>query len=380
MTIRMVDLERQRQALEPGISAAIAAVIASGAFVNGEAVKALEARLSDWLGGGIHTVACANGTDAIQILVRAAGIGPGDAVFVPSLTFVATAGAVALTGATPVFCDVEAATGVIDPASVARAVAMVRAGGRLRPAAVIAVDLFAVPADYPALEALCAAEGMRLFTDGAHSLGSESRGAKCCTFGDGAATSFYPSKALGCWGDGGAVFVRDPALAAAARSVAHHGTEGSPTNHVRVGTNSRLDTIQAAVLLEKLAVYDAEVAARRRIGARYAAELADVVTVPGFRAGDAPCWSYYAVRHPARDALAAHLAAQGVPSVAYYKVPTHRQPGYGGFPRDPAGLAATEAWGETLLCLPLHPYLTDAEVDHVIGAVRGFAATRAAAE
>lgn len=380
MTIRMVDLERQRLALEPGISAAIAAVVASGAFVNGEAVRVLEARLSDWLGGGIHTVACANGTDAIQILMRAAGIGPGDAVFVPSLTFVATAGAVALTGATPVFCDVEAATGVIDPASVARAVAMVRAGGRLRPAAVIAVDLFAVPADYPALEALCAAEGMRLFTDGAHSLGSESRGARCCTFGDGAATSFYPSKALGCWGDGGAVFLRDPALAAAARSVAHHGTEGSYTNHVRVGTNSRLDTIQAAVLLEKLAVYDAEVAARRRIGARYAAELADAVTVPGFRAGDAPCWSYYAVRHPARDALAAHLAAQGVPSVAYYKVPTHRQPGYGGFPRDPAGLAATEAWGETLLCLPLHPYLTDAEVDHVIGAVRGFAATRAAAE
>jgi dTDP-4-amino-4,6-dideoxygalactose transaminase len=380
MAIRMVDLERQRLALEPGISAALAGVVASGAFVNGPAVGALEERLSAWLGGGIHTIACANGTDAIQILLRAAGIGAGDAVFVPSLTFVATAGAVALAGATPVFCDVEPSTGVIDPDSVARALAAVRAAGRLTPRAVIAVDLFAVPADYARLQALCAAHGLRLFTDGAHSLGSESGGRKCCTFGDGAATSFYPSKALGCWGDGGAVFVRDAALAAAARSVAHHGTEGSPTRHVRIGTNSRLDTIQAAVLLEKLAVYDAEVAARRRIGARYAAGLADAVTLPGYRDGDAPCWSYYAIRHPARDALAAHLAAAGIPSVAYYKLPTHRQPGYAAFPRDPAGLAATEAWGETLLCLPLHPYLTADEVGQVIAAVRGFAGICAAAE
>jgi dTDP-4-amino-4,6-dideoxygalactose transaminase len=380
MTIRMVDLERQRLALEPRVSQAMAAVVAAGAFVNGPAVRALEERLSDWLGGGIHTLACANGTDAIQILIRAAGIGPGDAVLVPSLTFVATAGAVALTGAVPVFCDVEPATGVICPDSVARTLAAVRAEGRLRPRAVIAVDLFAVPADYVRLSALCAAEGLRLFTDGAHSLGSETGGAKCCTQGDGAATSFYPSKALGCWGDGGAVFIRDPALAAAARSVAHHGTEGSYTNHVRVGTNSRLDTLQAAILLEKLAIYDAEVAARRRIGARYAAELGDVVTVPGYRAGDAPCWSYYAIRHPARDALAAHLADRGIPSVAYYKVPTHLQPGYAGFPRDPAGLAATEAWGASLLCLPLHPYLTDAEVAAVIAAVRSFAGMREAAE
>jgi dTDP-4-amino-4,6-dideoxygalactose transaminase len=371
MTIRMVDLERQRRALEPGVSAAMARVLDHGAFVNGPEVRALEAALSDYL-GGIHAVACANGTDALQILVRAAGIGPGDAVLVPSLTFVATAGAVALTGATPVFCDVEPETGVICPDSVARTVAAVRAEGRLAPRAVIAVDLFAVPADYARLEPYCAAEGLMLFTDGAHSLGSDCGGRRCCSFGDGAATSFYPSKALGCWGDGGAVFLRDAGLAAAARSVAHHGTEGNYTNHVRVGTNSRLDTLQAAVLLEKLGLYDAEVAARRRIGARYIAELADVVTVPGFRAGDAPCWSYFAIRTPERDALAAHLAARDIPSVAYYKVPIHRQPGYAGFARDPRGLPATEDFADTLLCLPLHPYLEEAEVDTVIGAVRGF--------
>ena len=378
MTIRMVDLGRQRDALEPGVSAAIAAVLAAGAFVDGPAVKALEARLSAWLGGGIHTIACANGTDALQILVRAAGIGTGDAVLVPSLTFVATAGAVALAGATPVFCDVEPATGVICPDSVARTLAQVRAAGRLRPRAVIAVDLFAVPADYARLGALCAAEGLRLFTDAAHSLGSQSQGAWCGTFGDGAATSFYPSKALGCWGDGGAMFIRDPALAAVARSVAHHGTEAGQRQHVRVGTNSRLDTLQAAVLLEKLAVYDAELAARRRIGARYAQALRERVTLPAYRAGDLPCWSYYAVRHAARDALAAHLAAQGVPSVAYYQVPTHRQPGYAAYPCDPAGLPATEAWAATLLCLPLHPYLSATEVEQVIAAVRGFATGPAA--
>jgi dTDP-4-amino-4,6-dideoxygalactose transaminase len=375
MTIRMVDLERQRRALEPGVSAAMARVLKHGAFVNGPEVGALEAALSDYL-GGMHAVACANGTDALQILVRAAGIGPGDAVFVPSLTFVATAGAVALAGAVPVFCDVEPETGVLCPESLARTVAAVRAEGRLRPRAVIAVDLFAVPADYARLEPWCAAEGLLLFTDGAHSLGSESGGRRCCSFGDGAATSFYPSKALGCWGDGGAVFLRDRGLADAARSVAHHGTEGSYTNHVRVGTNSRLDTLQAAVLLEKLAIYDAEVAARRRIGARLIEALADVVTVPGFRAGDAPCWSYFAIRTPERDALAAHLAAQAIPSVAYYKVPIHRQPGYAGFARDPAGLPATEGFADTLLCLPLHPYLEEAEVAAVIAAVRGFFAGR----
>ena len=366
----MLDIARQRAAMEPGLSQAVLNVLDHGGFINGPEVGALESALTDYVGTP-HAIACANGTDALQILLRAAGVGAGDVVFVPSLTYFATAEAVALVGAEPVFVDVDATTACMDPDSLAAAVAMVKAaGGRAR--AVIAVDLFSLPADYAVLGAICTAQGIPLIIDAAQSFGTTLDGQRAGSFADAAATSFYPSKSLGGYGDGGAMFTANPDLAAAARSIANHGMSGGL--HTHVGTNSRLDSIQAAILLKKLAIFDDELARRRQIAQRFSTEMADSVTVPTAPAGCDPCWAYFVVRSDRRDALAAHLAERDVPSVPYYKVPIHRQPAFGGSRTAPGGLGVTDAWGDTLLCLPSHPYLTDAEVDRIIEGVQSFPA------
>lgn len=368
--LSLVDLARQRAALEPGISDAVAQVLAHGAYVNGPEVAALETALSDYL-GGVPVVGCASGSDALILLLRAAGIGPGDAVVVPSLTFVATAQSVAAVGATPVFADV-CDDGTLDPDSTAAALDMLAAQANGPVArAVIAVDLFALPADHTALSALCAARGLRLFYDAAHSVGTLTPHGPCGTYGDGAATSFYPSKALGCYGDGGAVMARDPDFAARVRQIANHGVIPGQ-GHALIGANSRLDTVQAAILLRKLAVFAAETDRRRAIAARYATELGPLASTPQPGPGTAPVWSYYCITHPDRDGLKAHLADQGIGAVAYYATPTHRHPAYTGFPTAPGGLPVTERFAARLLCLPMHAYLTEAEVTHITQAVAAY--------
>ena len=368
MTIGLVDLARQRAALEPRISAAIAQVIESGAYVNGPAVRTLEDQLRARLGVR-QAIPCANGTDALQLLLRAADIGAGDVVFVPSVTFAATIEAVVLAGALPVFVDIDAQTGNMSPDSLRATLAAGNFAGT--PRAVIAVDLFSLPADHRALGAIARDNGMLLFTDAAHSIGTDTPDGPCGALTDGAATSFYPSKALGCYGDGGAVFLDDEAMGERARAIANHGVYRGKSGHAVVGTNSRLDTIQAAVLLEKLRVFDTETARRRQIAARYRTELSDVCAVPPVDPGVAPVWSYFAIRHPARDALQAHLATQGINAIAYYRDPNHLHPAFTPYPVAES-MAGTFAFTGSLLCLPLHPYLTEAEVDLVIGAVRGF--------
>ncbi|PRX37770.1 dTDP-4-amino-4,6-dideoxygalactose transaminase [Meinhardsimonia xiamenensis] len=369
----MLDIARQRARLEPGLGKAIERVLEHTAFINGPEVRALEAALSEYAGVA-HAVACANGTDALQIMLRALGIGAGDAVFVPSLTFVATAEAVALAGATPVFVDVGRESGTMDPDSLAATVAKVRDGRRLTPRAVLAVDLFSIPADHARLSQLCAAEDLFLCYDAAQSFGTETPWGRSGSYGTAAATSFYPSKSLGAFGDAGAVMTADGALAARIRAIANHGVEDGA--HALVGTNSRLDTLQAAILLEKLGIFDEELAARRRIAHAYGEALDGLVQTPAVPEGVDPCWAYYVIRTPRRDALMSHLAEAGVPSVAYYRRPTHLHPAFAEAPRAPGGLPATEEWGETLLCLPSHPYLTDAEISQVIDAVRGFFTAR----
>ena len=364
----MLDIGRQRAALEPGLSEAVSAVLEHGRFINGPEVQALETALSEYTGVS-HALGCANGTDALQILLRAAGVGHGDTVFVPSLTYVATAEAVALTGAEPVFVDVDLATANMDPRSLGEAVELVKAGNG-RPRAVIAVDLFSLPADYEALGAICEAEGMTLIVDAAQSFGTTVGGRQAGSFGDAAATSFYPSKSLGGYGDGGAMLVSDPDLARAARSIANHGMQDGA--HAHVGTNSRLDSIQAAILLKKLAVFDDELSARRQIARRFSEALAEVCTVPAPPEGSDPCWAYYVIRSDRRDALGAHLEARGIPSLPYYKVPIHQQPAFRHCRAAPGGLPNTETYAETLLCLPSHPYLTEVEVEQIVDGVRAF--------
>ena len=371
MGVAFVDIARQRRAISPGLSQAMERVIARGAFVGGPEVGQLESALSLRLGGR-HAITCGSGTDALELLLRADGIGEGDAVFVPSLTFIATAEAVMLAGAVPVFVDVAEDTATLCPESLKRAIAHVRASGLGRPRAVIAVDLFSVPADAAALGAICAESGLRLFFDAAHSLGSDAPQGPCGSYGDGAGTSFYPSKALGCFGDGGAAFTPDPELAERVRAIANHGIGGPDRRHLHAGRNSRLDTLQAAVLLEKLNVFDGELAARRQIAEAYDAALAGLCGLPHVPEGTRPCWSYYAVATPMRDALKAHLDANGVASVVYYREPTHRHPAYAGCPVVPGGLPVTERFADTLLCLPVHPYMEAGEVSAVIDAVHGF--------
>jgi dTDP-4-amino-4,6-dideoxygalactose transaminase len=371
MAIGLVDLQRQRAALEPGLSQAMQRVLEHGGFVNGPEVAKLEAELAAFVGGG-QVICCANGTDALQLLLRGAGIGAGHCVFVPSLTFAATAEAVALTGAVPVFVDVDPGTGTLAPQSLRDALEMMRARGDIAPRAVIAVDLFSIPADTAAIAAMCRAEGLWHFVDAAHSIGTDTAEGRCGSLADASATSFYPSKALGCYGDGGAVFTADAGLAERARSIANHGVAAGSATHQRLGTNSRLDTLQAAVLLEKLKVFDAELAARRAVAARYFAALGDVCALPVPPAGANPAWSYFAIRHPARDRLQQHLEARGIRTVAYYREPTHTHPAFAEAPVAPGGLPGTMAFAQSLLCLPMHPYLTQDEVGQVIAAVLEF--------
>lgn len=371
LTPQFIDITRQRDACEPEMSAAIHRVLDHGRFVSGPEVAELEEKLAAYLGVK-HAVACANGTDALQVMLRSAGIGHGDAVFIPSLTYAATAEAVMLTGATPVFVDVEVATGNMSPASLAAAIEGFDAALELEPKAVLAVDLFGIPADHAGLSEVTGAHGLKLFYDAAQSFGSVGREAMCGALGDGAATSFYPSKSLGCFGDGGAMFTSDDDLAGAMRVVRDHGLYGAPKAHRVLGTNSRLDTIQAAVLLVKLSVFDDELRMRQAIADRYVTELGGLVGLPEVPEGTDPCWSYYRITTDRRDALHAHLAENGVPAVIYYREATHLQPAFAGAPAGAGGLAGTEELSRTQLCLPAHPYLTEPELDMIVGAVKGF--------
>jgi len=373
MTVNMLDLARQEAAMSEDLRIAMARVMAHKGFVGGPEVGALEAALAARLGRG-QAIACANGTDALHIMLRAAGIGPGDGVALPALTFVATAEAVRLAGAEPVFVDTRPETGTLCPDSLSRAVDAARAGALPGLRAVLAVDLFSLPADHVAIADIARASTMMHFVDAAHSYGTDTAQGPCGTQGLAAATSFYPSKALGCYGDGGAVFTADPELAARIRGVANHGVMPGSGEHGLIGTNSRLDTLQAAVLLTKLAHFDAEIVARRSVAARYFAALGAVCALPAVPPGANPVWSYFAIRHPRRDALMAHLSGRGVRSVAYYRQPIHRQPAFADGACVPGGLPGTEAFAETLLCLPMHPYLTEDEVDRVIEAVLDFGA------
>jgi dTDP-4-amino-4,6-dideoxygalactose transaminase len=370
MTINFIDLGRQKAALEPRISTAVQEALDGIAFINGPQVKAFEAEMAAFLGKG-EVVACANGTDALQIMLRAADIGPGDAVAVPSLTFCATTEAVLLAGATPVFIDTDD-SGTMCPASLERAVAAGKRGDLPRLGAVMPVDLFSLPADHATIGEIAGVEGLLHFVDTAHSIGSDAADGPCGLHGLASATSFYPSKALGCYGDGGAMFTRDAELARKMRGIANHGVQAGIEGHSLIGTNSRMDTVQAAVLRVKLEVFRDEIAARQRVGAAYAADLGDTVTLPATPSGAAPCWSYYAIRHSNRDGLQAHLAERGIGSVAYYKVPTHLHPVYRDYAQAPGGLSGTMNFADRLLCLPMHPYLSDDEVGQVIEAVRAF--------
>ena len=369
--MQFIDLGAQRDRIRERLDAAMKRVVDSSKFILGPEVAEFEQKLAAYIGVK-HVIACANGTDALLLPLYASGIGPGDAVFVPSFTFAATAEVVALAKAEPVFVDVDADTYNIDIASLERAIAMVKAEGRLKPRAIIPVDLFGLGADYKAIEKIAEREGLLVIEDAAQAIGGSVDGKMCGSFGNVGSTSFFPAKPLGCYGDGGAMFTNDDDLAAKLRSLAFHGRGETQYDNVLVGMNSRLDTLQAAILIEKLAILEEEMVMRQAVAKRYNDGLGDLVRVPSIAEGSRSAWAQYALETSHRDALKAHLQDKDIPSVIYYVKPLHQQVAYRDFPQAPGGLPISETLPKHVLCLPMHPYLTHADQDRIIGTIRGF--------
>jgi dTDP-4-amino-4,6-dideoxygalactose transaminase len=368
--IPFIDVAAQRRRLGGAIDSAVARVLAHCQFIQGPEVRALEADLAAFCGAR-HAIGCSSGTDALLLVLMAWGLGPGDAVICPSFTFCATAEVVALLGATPVMADVKPETFNLDPASCERAIATAKRLG-LRPRAIIPVDLFGLPAEHDAINALAAAHGLSVLDDAAQSFGADYRGRKLGALTTATTTSFFPAKPLGCYGDGGAIFTDDNELAAKIKSLRVHGEGVDKYDTVRIGLTARLDTIQAAILLEKLKIFPDEIAARNRVAARYAAGLSDVAIVPRVGNESTSVWAQYTIRlKPGRrEGLATALKAQGIPTAVYYAKPLHRQAAYAGFPVVEGGLPASEQLAGEVISLPMHAYLEEPVQNRIIEAVR----------
>ena len=343
----------------------------SGAYIMGPEVGAFETALASF-GQAHRALACANGTDALLLALMAWGIGPGDAVFCPSFTFAATAEVSALRGASPVFVDIDRRTYNIDPTHLEAAIADVQARGELSPKAIIGVCLFGQPANYPELRRIADAHGLKLIADSAQGFGATIDARHPIHWADVTTTSFFPAKPLGCYGDGGAALVRDDAMWELMDSLRWHGKGEDRYAYARIGVNSRLDTLQAAILMEKLAIFPEEIERRNEAAARYDAGLAGVATTPVVAPGYRSTWAQYTIEVDDRDGLMAHLRAYGIPTAVYYPRPLHTQPAYRAYPQGPGGLPRSEAAAARVVSLPMHPYL-DADVqDRIIAAVRSF--------
>ena len=368
--IPFIDLAAQRRRLGSAVDQAIARVVAHCQFINGPEVAAFERELAAFCGAR-YAVGCASGTDALLLVLMAKGIGPGDAVICPAFTFCATAEVAVLAGATPVFADVHAETFNLDAASLKRAVATAKRHG-LAPKAVIPVGLFGLPADHDAIAEVAKAEGLFILDDAAQSFGASYKRRKLGALAGATATSFFPAKPLGCYGDGGAVLTDDAGLVELLHSLRVHGQGSDKYDNVRIGLTGRLDTIQAAILIEKLNIFDEEIAARNAVATRYAAGLNDVAIVPVVPEGLTSVWAQYTIRLPEgrRDALAVSLKQQGVPTAIYYPKPVHRQTAYRQYPVADNGIPVTDRLAGEVISLPMHPYLDTPTQERIIGAVR----------
>jgi dTDP-4-amino-4,6-dideoxygalactose transaminase len=386
--IPFIDLQAQRKRLGQPLEDAILKVVRSGAYIMGPEIGEFERQLAAF-GQAPYALSCGSGTEALVLPLMAWGIGPGDAVFCPSFTFAATAEAMPLVGASPVFVDIDPETYNLDPESLQAAIEAVKREGKLTPRAVIAVDLFGGPADYPAIARVCAMHDLKLISDSAQGFGCTLDGKHPIHWADVTTTSFFPAKPLGCYGDGGAVLCKDEKVHDLLVSLRVHGQavksdiEGKTFDHdpkylnVRIGMNSRMDTIQAAILLEKMKIFEDEIAARNRVADRYAAGLSDLVKTPTVQEGGVSVWAQYTIELPkergrGRDDLGPQLREQGVPTAVYYPIPIHKQGVYSVYPTAPGGLPVTEAKAGRVISLPMHPYLTEDHQDQIIAAIRAF--------
>lgn len=368
--MQFIDLKTQYALLKPDIDARIQGVLDAQAFIQGPEVRELEVALAEF-SGARRVVTCANGTDALQLALMALGVGPGDAVFVPSFTYTATAEVILLLGARPVFVDSDPDTFNIDFDSAEEAVVRTREGGLLRPAALLTVDLFGLPVDYDRARELANRHSLAFISDAAQGFGASFRGRRVGSgMADITTTSFFPAKPLGGYGDGGAVFTDNDRIADVIRSICLHGKGQEKYDVVRVGVNSRLDTLQAAVLLPKLAVFGDELEKRHAVARRYTERLKDHVATPQTAEGvERFAWAQYTVKVADRDGVQARLKAAGVPSNIYYPRPMHLQPAYLEYGDGEGSLRVAEQLSQLVLSLPMHPYLSSDEIDRVSAAL-----------
>lgn len=374
--LAFVDLKAQYAQLKSRIDANIATVLDHGKFILGPEVAEFEHALSGFTGSK-HVITVASGTDALQIALLAEGIGPGDAVFLPAFTFTATAGVVVQCGAEPVFCDITASDFAIDIESLTHQIEKVEDEGRLRPRAVIAVDLFGLPADYNGLHRLANEKDLFLLADAAQSFGATYHNRKVGTLAPATATSFFPAKPLGCYGDGGALFCDDDARAALIRSIRSHGQGSAKYDVARFGCNSRLDTLQAAILIAKLEVFEDELVRRREVAEQYDRALAETSLVrPERFASKISAWAQYTVLLNDRDKVAADLKQVGVPTAIYYPKPMHEQPAYKQFSEGVGSLPVSEELSKRVLSLPFHPYMDEGAISRTVDALICASSTR----
>ncbi|WP_028587556.1 DegT/DnrJ/EryC1/StrS family aminotransferase [Desulfocurvus vexinensis] len=385
MRIPFIDLKQQFHRLEPEIRRRMDAVLAHGQFILGPEVDELERELAAFTGVR-HAIGCSSGTDALLLALMAHGVGPGDAIFLPPFTFVATAEVVALLGATPVFVDVDPETFNIDPEALRLALRALDMGdpgkyplpagvGRLTPRGVIPVDIFGLSADYAAIQSLADKHGLFVLQDAAQSFGGLYHGKRCGAMGHVGATSFFPAKPLGCYGDGGAVFTDDDELAALMRSLLFHGKGGHKYDNDRIGINGRLDTLQAAILLPKLAIFTEELDARQRVAERYTELLAPVpgLTLQAIPQGCRSAWAQFSFLHERRDAIQQALHAAGIPTAVYYPKPLHMQKAFANLGYRPEDMPVSLDLSRRIMSLPMHPYLDDALIAEISAAVAGAA-------
>ncbi len=371
--MEFIDLKAQYRALQGEIDTAMLSAVRAGKYIGGPEVKQLEQELAQYVGRK-HCLTCANGTDALQIAFMMYGIGTGDAVFCPDITFVSSTEPSKMLGATSVFCDIQPDTYNLCPQSLERQIQAVLTEGKLTPKAVIAVDILGNPCDFDAIIPICEKYGLILIEDAAQSFGASYKGKKCCSFGQIATTSFFPAKPLGCYGDGGAIFVDDDELAALCRSICVHGKgPRGKYDNVRVGVNSRLDTVQAAILLPKLhALAKYEVTDRQTVADRYNAAFAKDFTTPFVQENCQSVYAQYAILAKdteTRDKVVAHLTAKNIPNMIYYPTPQHDLPVFAQEPHYGEDFANANDYCARTLSLPMHPYLGAEEQQIIIDAV-----------
>ncbi len=367
------DLKKQNEVLKSDIDQAMLTVVADSHYIMGPQVKDLEQQLAEYTGVK-HCLTCANGTDALTLALKAWGIGKGDAVFVPDFTFFASAEVVALEGATPIFIDVDDTTFNIDVQSLEKAIQHVLSEGQLTPKVIVAVDLFGLPANYPLIKEIAQKYNLLILEDGAQGFGGSIKGQKACSFGDIATTSFFPAKPLGCYGDGGAVFTENDEWAQLINSYRVHGKGSDKYDNVRIGMNSRLDTMQAAILQVKLSAFDKEVELVNEAAGHYTKLLKDYVKTPVIPDGFGSSWAQYTIQLPneaKRNELQTALKTAGIPSMVYYPKTMHQQTAFNNTQLAKLNSQlgcdnyAAVRLCATVLSLPMHPYIESSDIENI---------------